>query len=612
MTRQLRLWPGVVAGVLQCVLWVVPFVVPAVGMVAFFGAAACALATVVWWLFFSRALWIERVGALVLMVVAVAGTYRVVHPSIANGAMGMLLPIFSVPFLSLGLVAWAVTTRRLSDATRRAALVVVVLVVCGAFTLLRTGGMSGEGTPDLHWRWTQSPEERLIAEERDEPVVLTAASPAASAPPASSQPGAAPAALAPPSSTPPSLPTTSERGVTSDAPANSSAGKTNVTWPGFRGPARDSVVTGVQIDTDWSRNPPAQMWRRPIGPGWSSFAVRGNVVYTQEQRGEEEIVAAYRLDTGAPVWKHRDAVRFWESNAGAGPRGTPTLSDGRVYALGGTGLLNALDARDGSVVWSRNPATEMGRKVPDWGIAGSPLVVNDTVVVAAAGWLAAYDIATGKPRWFGPKSGGGYSSPHLSTIDGVPQVLILTGAALIGVNPSTGHLLWKHEWGGDGILQPALIGDGDFLIGSGSGLAEVGTRRLTVAQDGEGWSVKERWTSNRLKPYFNDIVVHEGHAYGFDGGILACIDLANGERKWKGGRYGHGQFLLLAEQDALLVLSEEGELAVVKASPDQFTELARFKAIDGKTWNHPVLAGDVLLVRNGEEMAAFRLSLAGR
>jgi outer membrane protein assembly factor BamB len=179
------------------------------------------------------------------------------------------------------------------------------------------------------------------------------------------------------------------------------------------------------------------------------------------------------------------------------------------------------------------------------------------------------------------------------------------------VAPTDGTLLWKHAWRGDSIVQPAVTADGDVLIGSGSGLnVEVGTRRIVLAHGPDGWTAEERWTSPGLKPYFNDFVVHKDHAFGFDGSILACIDLNDGKRKWKGGRYGNGQLVLLPDQDLMLVVSEEGELALVKATPDQYTEVARFQAIEGKTWNHPALVGDTLLVRNSEEMAAFRLSLA--
>jgi outer membrane protein assembly factor BamB len=234
--------------------------------------------------------------------------------------------------------------------------------------------------------------------------------------------------------------------------------------------------------------------------------------------------------------------------------------------------------------------------------------------VATSGRLVAYDVTTGDPRWFGPRDGGGgYSSPHLATIDGVAQILLLRGGGAIGVAPADGALLWEHSWeSGVNIVQPALAADGDILLTAGDAMGGLGIRRITVAHGAAGWTVGERWTSRGLKPYFNDFVAHEGHAFGFDGSILACIDLRDGTRKWKGGRYGHGQLVLLPDQDALLVLSEDGELALVSATPDTFTELARFPAIEGKTWNHPVVAGDVLLVRNGEEMAAFRLSLAGR
>ena len=565
--KPLRLWPGVVLVILQWLAWfVIPFFLPDTRLYGLLGGVLCALAIVVWWMFFSRAPWVERVGALVLMVIAPIGTKFIVHKSIAGGGMGMLIYILVIPMLSLALVAWAVASRRLSAGPRRAALVAAILLACGVFTLIRTGGITADFRSDFHWRWTKTPEERLLAQAGHELLV------------------------------PPSL---------TSAPVAVAAG---ADWPGFRGSKRDGIVRGVQIKTDWSASPPVEIWRRPIGPGWSSFAVRSGRLYTQEQRGDDEIVASYDVSTGKPVWRHSDAARFWESNAGPGPRATPTLSNGRVYTLGATGIMNVLDESTGAVVWSRNAVSDTGAKIPGWGIAGSPLVVNDVVIVAASGNLVAYDLATGNPRWFGPKSGASYSSPQLLNIDGVPQILLLSAKGATSVALADGKLLWEHAWPGSPIVQPNLTENGDILISVSD---SSGTRRLGVAHGSSGWTVEERWTSEDLNPFFNDLVVHNGLAFGFDGSILACIDLADGKLKWKGGRYGHGQLVLLPDQNVLLVLSEAGDLALVKATPDQFTELAHFPAIKGKTWNHPVLAGDVLLVRNGEEMAAFRLTLAG-
>jgi outer membrane protein assembly factor BamB len=561
-TRQkpLRLWPGVVIVVLQ---WLtrfgVPIVVPgptAELLVGVMGGLLGGLAVVVWWAFFSRAPRSERWGAVVLMIVALVATW-----SIKDESMGPLwLVAYAIPVLSLAFVVWAVASRRFSDGSRRAAMVATILLACGVWTLVRTDGVTGNHAAEFAWRWTETSEERLMAQAGDEPPAL---------------------------------------------PSASAAAEAGADWPGFRGPDRDGIIPGVRIETDWSASPPVELWRRPIGPGWSSFAVRGDLLYTQEQRGDDEVVACYNATTGALVWRHRDAARFFESNAGAGPRATPTLSDGRVYTFGATGILNALDAGDGAVVWSRNAASDTDAKVPSWGFASSPLVVDDVVIVDA-GALVAYDVTTGDPRWFGSAGGVSYSSPHLMTISGVAQILLLNGAGATSVAPADGTLLWEHP-GPGGIVQPALTVDGDILIGTGIG----GTRSIAVAHGPGGWSIEERWKSIRLKPYFNDLVVHDGHAFGFDGSILACIDLEDGKRKWKGGRYGYGQLVLLPDQDLLLVLSEKGELALVVAAPDQFTELARFPAIEGKTWNHPVLVDDLLLVRNGQEMAAFRLSLAG-
>ncbi len=209
----------------------------------------------------------------------------------------------------------------------------------------------------------------------------------------------------------------------------------------------------MRIETDWSRSPPAELWRRPIGPGWSSFAVSGNLLFTQEQRGDDEVVSCYDATTGEPLWRHRDPTRFWESNAGAGPRATPSLSGDRVYTLGATGILNALVAGDGSVVWSRNAAADTGAEVPDWGFTNSPLVIGDVVIVYAGG-LVAYDLTTA----------GSYSSPHLLILDGVVQIVVLSGAGATSVTLAGGTPLWEHSWP-SGIVQPALMANGDLPTG---------------------------------------------------------------------------------------------------------------------------------------------------
>ncbi len=624
--KPLRLWPGVVIAILLVLArFVLPLVAPDAMLFAIVGGLFGGVAVVVWWLFFSRAPWPERVGAILIMIVAIVAIRPLTHESIQNGMMGGMFFVYAIPTtLSLAFVAWAAASRRLSGAARWAAMVAAIALGCGFWTLIRTNGILGGGS-DLAWRWTPTAEDRLLAQARDEPKALPEIpAPAATATSTLQSPALQSPAWGPPSGGPgpatgprADSPVHSKEPIAAEAIENTAARPpaavaATIAWPGFRGPERNGVVRGVRIDTNWSSSPPTELWRRPIGPGWSSFAVRGDLLYTQEQRGDDEVVSAYSVSTGEPVWRHRDTVRFWESNGGAGPRGTPTISHDHVYSFGATGILNALDASTGAVVWSRNVASDTGRRVPDWGFTSSPLVIDDVVIVAAAGTLAGYDVVTGDSRWRGPSYGGSYSSPHRATIDGAVQIVLLGGPGALGVAPADGAVLWKHEWAPGAIVQPAVMANGDIVINAIASTGGTGTRRLAIARGTSGWSVEERWTSNGLKPYFNDFVVHEGHAYGFDGSILACIDLEDGTRKWKGGRYGSGQLVLLPDQDVLLVLSEEGELALVSATPDKFTEVARFPALEGKTWNHPVVVGDVLLVRNGEEMAAFRLPLANR
>ena len=579
----IRLWPGVVAVTLQ---WLVrygtPIVAPDAILVAMLGGLAGAVAVLIWWVFFSRVPHLERWGALIAIAAGVAATPLILDPSIVGGMMGMMFRFSVVPGICLARVVWAAIGSPLAAGPRRAALVAVILIACGAWALVRTDGITGNGQSQFAWRWKKTHEQQLLAR--------TVAEPAA------------------PEPTPAALPIEKIPEAPKAAPPPAVA-RVHGDWPGFRGLHRDGTVSGVRIKTDWASSPPVELWRRPVGPGWSSFAVRDGLIYTQEQRGDFEAVSCYDAATGKPVWTHRDAARFYESNGGAGPRGTPALHEGRVYTFGATGIVNALDARTGATVWTHNAASDTGAKLPGWGFSSSPLVVGDVVIVAAAGRLAAYDLASGAVRWLGPERGGaGYSSPQLLTIGGEEQVLLLSGVGATSVAPADGKLLWKYTWQGAAMLQPAVTADGGVLITTTDMSGGTGLRRLNVARGSSGWTVEEVWTSRGLKPYFNDFVVHKGHAYGFDGAILACIDLRDGARKWKGGRYGNGQLILIADQDLLLVTSEEGEIALVTAVPDKFTELARFPAIEGKTWNHPAMAGDVLLVRNGQEMAAFRLT----
>jgi hypothetical protein len=526
------------------------------------GGLALALLTILWWTFFSGLPLMERLGAPVLIALSLIATHPLLHGSISGAGMGMLFPILAIPPLSFVLVGWAIVSRRWKSAFRSAILAIAILLATAAWTLIRTEGLNNEGESDFRWRWTKSPEEQLLARSNDESRTL--------------------------------------QSTTANAPAPE--------WPGFRGRRRDGIVHNTKINPDWSASPPVQLWRQRIGPAWSSFAVQGSLFYTQEQRGEDEIVACYNVADGTAVWKHREKARFWESNAGAGPRATPTLYNERLFALGATGILNVLQATDGRQVWSRHVAKESNTKTPIWGFAGSPLIVNDLVIVAAAGSLVAYDIGSGDLRWSIPAGGDCYSSPQLFTICGIPQILLQNEAGIIGVNPVDGKQLWAHSWPGQPIVQPAMTADGDLLVSVSD---RSGIRRLALTPGPDGWAVQQRWTSVYIKPYFNDSIIHNGCVFGFDGPALACLDVLTGARKWKGGRYGRGQIILLADQDLLLVLSEKGELALVDAKPEQFKERSRCPGIQGKTWNHPVLVNDILLVRNAQEMAAFRLSLLG-
>jgi outer membrane protein assembly factor BamB len=549
-----------------------------------FGAVALLLLVfLIWWLT-NRSLPRKERWAVLLAAIlgGVISLLLLRDPSVIAPAV----LFYAVPVIITAMTAWLVVTSRSTPAWRRVGLFGIPLVAWIASDMVRMDGLSGENTPVFHWRWSPTGEDQFLAErvrsdqEQQQPKL----------------PDAAPLAAGPHD------------------------------WPRFRGHNADGAVYGVRIATDWDQSPPKLRWRRRIGPGWSSLTIVANRVFTQEQRGNKESVVCFDADKGDELWSHEDNARFYEELGGAGPRATPTFAGGRLYTLGATGILNCLDAVTGKLKWSQDivPAAVNGVEQgsdesdaapqrPMWGYSSSPLVVRDVVIVFAGGAkessLLAFNADSGEPAWQVDAGRHSYSSPQFVTLDGVEQTLFLSNDELTSVDTETGKVLWRFDsaykdWFPS--TQPHVIGPSDLLIAF---TEAAGTMRLKVERQGDQWNTEDVWNggTQALKPYFNDFVTSEDSIYGFDGTIFCCVDLETGKRRWKGGRYGAGQVLLLADQGVLVVITEKGEAVLVAANPNEHEELGKFQAIEGKTWNHPTIVDHRLYVRNAEEMACYEL-----
>ncbi|HVX10796.1 MAG TPA: PQQ-binding-like beta-propeller repeat protein [Pirellulales bacterium] len=572
--RRMRLWPG---GLLVTIYWTVvvglglsELPITTTFMTTVGVGALVILLFTIWWLTNGTIRGSDRLLAFAALIVGAVAAAAVSQKTLSTG--GILF--FGLPWAYTAWIVWAFIARHFPQALFRWGTVAVIWLVWACTSLIRMDGLSGDLKADIHWRWEPTAEERYIASR---PRDLEASANSA----------------------------TDENDESADKVV-AEVGD----WTAFRGPLRNGEVRGLEIATDWKKSPPELVWRQPIGPAWSSMLVVGGRLFTQEQVGEDEVVVCLDAESGKRIWSHTDKTRFWDSQSGAGPRGTPAFDDGALYTQGATGVLNRLDAATGKVVWSRDIAEDSSAPLPMWGFSSTPLVAADVVVTFAGGkeeqGLLAYHTADGSPAWHVATGPISYSSAQPVQLDGEEQVLFLSDAGLISVAPATGKLLWQYDAPGHGVwraTQPALIDSSQILFGS----EDLGAVLLDLRQEGSKSEVNKVWATKQLKPAYNDFVLFDGCAYGFDGGIFCCLDAQSGKRRWKGGRYGHGQVLLLSDPRLLLVTAESGEIVLLSATPEKHTELVKFQAIEGKTWNHPAIAHGCLYLRNDQEIACYRL-----
>jgi outer membrane protein assembly factor BamB len=436
-------------------------------------------------------------------------------------------------------------------------------VLFGLSKLLRwDGSLGGSGIPRLRWIWTQTPEASLA-----------------------------------------------DMRVENGDQVNLYPSK-DTDCPQFLGRDRDGVAHGVRLERDWNANPPKELWRQNIGLGWSAFAVVGDYAFTQEQREDKELVVCYELKTGKVRWKHEHEVRFKDKQGGDGPRATPTVVEGRVYTVGGTGILDCIDGATGKNLWTRDILAENDLSNLIWGKSCSPLVFDDKVIVTGGkekkDSLLAYDRDSGKPLWKVGDDDASYSSPALATLAGMKQILSVNAHSVTGHDPHDGKVLWNYSWPGQmaKASQPVpLSGDRVFL----SAGYNVGCVMLHIARGSDGkWTAESVWVGrNKMCTQFSNVVVAHNYAFGLDCRELACIDLESGERKWKGKTYNFGQILLVG--DLIVVQAEDGFVALVEANPNEFKEVARLPALHDMTWNNPALSGPYLLLRNDKEAVCYRV-----
>jgi len=438
----------------------------------------------------------------------------------------------------------------------------------GFFSLFKFTGSEGNGTPNLVWRWEKSADETLGKIKAEAPKEKIKA-------PEGAQ-----------------------------------------DFLRFLGTSGQNRVDGVTLDRDWKAKPPREVWRHEVGAAWTGFVVSGGIALTQEQRGPEELVVAYELATGKPLWSHSRAVRFSESQGGDGPRATPTIVGERVFVMGATGWLACHELASGKLVWEKNVLADPVAKNPIWAKSCSPLFVpekpggkDDGKIIVSGGdkpgpTLLAFDSKTGSKVWQAGEDGASYATPVLTMLLGKEVVVSVNATTVTVHDPVAGKILATHPWEGNWpkCSDPIPVGGDKILVTAGY---QMGDHLLQAKAAGDGMMLEVVWSGKGMRTGFNNVTVRDNVAYGIDDSILAAIDLKDGKRLWKSERVGSGQ--VLGVGDLLLVQTEPGTILLVEGTAQQSKVLGKLKALDSKTWTNLCLAGKWLVARNDREAVCYEL-----
>jgi len=399
-------------------------------------------------------------------------------------------------------------------------------------------------------------------------------------------------------------------------------------WPRWRGPRGDGTWQGPAIPEQWPAAGLKQIWRQPIGGGYAGVTVaKGQVLVMDRQPSsaqppspEVERVLAFDAATGQPLWHHEYPVRYGDLDYGTGPRAAPTVHDGCVYTLGAMGHVHCLDAANGKLLWSKDFVADYGAELPEWGLAASPFIWRDLVILHGGirpnGCFVAFDRKSGEEKWRAGADPAGYATPILIERGGTEQLVCWTPANILSLNPGTGEILWSVPYPvtyGVSIAMPVYADDLVFVAGYWEG-----SKAIRLGETPRGAELA--WEENRfLRGLMSQPLTRDGHVYLLDKQYgLTCFELATGTKRWDDGnqltprgRNPQATLVWLGDNNRIIALNAEGELVLARLSPERYVETSRTKII-GPTWAHPAYAGDCVYARDDQELVCVSLLAAAK